>query len=280
MTFVIFVFVRVSGIVGEILFEYAPGHRHLRSLRRPHHAAWAPRAAGAGRGHAGVAARWRDRGLRVVAPRLADGDGPGARARRGLHRGDAGDGGPRRDARCRHVYVSRFVGGAPAGRRRGVDRRGCRARRTRGIACVRTGASAGPSRRARQPMGFCLFNSIAVGAAHARARGASRVAIMDYDVHHGNGTQWMFYDDPSVFFVSSHQFPFYPGTGAADGNRAWRGQGLHGESAARGRRDRRRLRSRLPRARGADAPGVQPGSAPGFGRLRRACGRSAWRGCG
>ena len=64
-------------------------------------------------------------------------------------------------------------------------------------------------------MGFCLFNSVAVGAAHARARGLSRVAIVDYDVHHGNGTQGAFYDDPAVLYISSHQFPFYPGTGAA-----------------------------------------------------------------
>ena len=65
-------------------------------------------------------------------------------------------------------------------------------------------------------MGFCLFNNIAVGAAYARSRGLSRVAIVDYDVHHGNGTQWAFYDDPSVLFVSTHQYPFYPGTGSAD----------------------------------------------------------------
>jgi acetoin utilization deacetylase AcuC-like enzyme len=64
-------------------------------------------------------------------------------------------------------------------------------------------------------MGFCLYNSIAVAAASARARGLPRVAIVDYDVHHGNGTQAAFYDDPAVLFVSSHQFPFYPGTGAA-----------------------------------------------------------------
>ena len=65
-------------------------------------------------------------------------------------------------------------------------------------------------------MGFCLYNNIAVAAAHARSRGIARVAIVDYDVHHGNGTQWMFYDDPAVLFISLHQYPFYPGTGAAD----------------------------------------------------------------
>jgi acetoin utilization deacetylase AcuC-like enzyme len=65
-------------------------------------------------------------------------------------------------------------------------------------------------------MGFCLFNNVAVAAAEAIARGLSRVAVVDIDVHHGNGTQWMFYDDPRVLYVSTHQFPFYPGTGAAD----------------------------------------------------------------
>ena len=65
-------------------------------------------------------------------------------------------------------------------------------------------------------MGFCLYNNAAVAAAHARSRGAARVAVIDYDVHHGNGTQWIFYDDPSVLYVSTHQYPFYPGTGAAD----------------------------------------------------------------
>jgi acetoin utilization deacetylase AcuC-like enzyme len=65
-------------------------------------------------------------------------------------------------------------------------------------------------------MGFCLYNNIAVAAAHARSIGVERVAIVDYDVHHGNGTQHMFENDPSVLYVSTHQFPYYPGTGAAE----------------------------------------------------------------
>jgi acetoin utilization deacetylase AcuC-like enzyme len=67
-----------------------------------------------------------------------------------------------------------------------------------------------------QAMGFCLFNSIAVGAAHAlAAHGLQRVAIVDFDVHHGNGTQDIFWNEPRVMYLSSHQEPLYPGTGAA-----------------------------------------------------------------
>ena len=65
-------------------------------------------------------------------------------------------------------------------------------------------------------MGFCLFNNIAVAAAAALARGVERVAIVDIDVHHGNGTQHIFDGEPRVLYISTHQYPFYPGTGSAD----------------------------------------------------------------
>src|SRR5262249_19509454 len=82
---------------------------------------------------------------------------------------------------------------------------------TRAVALVRP-----PGHHARpdQAMGFCLLNNIAAAAAHARARGVERVLVLDWDVHHGNGTQEMFIADPSVLYVSLHQWPFYPGTGA------------------------------------------------------------------
>jgi acetoin utilization deacetylase AcuC-like enzyme len=74
------------------------------------------------------------------------------------------------------------------------------------------GHHAEPSRA----MGFCLFNNVAIGALHAReSHGLERVAVVDFDVHHGNGTQAMFEHDARLFYASTHQFPFYPGTGAA-----------------------------------------------------------------
>ena len=78
---------------------------------------------------------------------------------------------------------------------------------------------------ANRAMGFCLHNNVAIAAAAALASGLRRVAIVDYDVHHGNGTQHSFYRDPRVLFISTHQYPFYPGTG---------GVGETGEGDGRG----------------------------------------------
>jgi acetoin utilization deacetylase AcuC-like enzyme len=82
----------------------------------------------------------------------------------------------------------------------------------RGLAVVRPpGHHATPD----HAMGFCLLNNVGIAAAAARAAGVPRVAIVDWDVHHGNGTQDIFYSDPNVLFVSTHQWPLYPGTGAS-----------------------------------------------------------------
>ncbi len=79
---------------------------------------------------------------------------------------------------------------------------------------------------ADRAMGFCLFNNVAVAARHAQSRGREKIAIVDFDVHHGNGTEAIFYDDPSVLFVSSHQHPLYPGTGAAEDRGRGAGEGF------------------------------------------------------
>jgi acetoin utilization deacetylase AcuC-like enzyme len=116
--------------------------------------------------------------------------------------------------------VARLAAGAAAG---AVDAVLEGDRGTRAFALVRPPGHHAERARA---MGFCLFNNVAVAAAHARARGVARVAIVDYDVHHGNGTQHTFYDDPNVLFVSSHQYPYYPGTGAAGETGAGAGRGF------------------------------------------------------
>ena len=90
----------------------------------------------------------------------------------------------------------------------------CSGRLSRGFAFVRPpGHHAEPNKA----MGFCLFNNVALAAAFARQKyGLGRIAIVDIDVHHGNGTQAAFYDDPRVLYISTHQYPFYPGTGNFD----------------------------------------------------------------
>ena len=80
-----------------------------------------------------------------------------------------------------------------------------------------------------QAMGFCLYNNAAIAARYAQATypdQIKRVLIVDFDVHHGNGTQDIFYDDPSVFYYSLHQYPWYPGTGGADERGVREGEGL------------------------------------------------------
>jgi acetoin utilization deacetylase AcuC-like enzyme len=161
-----------------------------------------------------VAARWRERGGEVLSPRAATRD---ELAR--IHDRD---------------YLRRIAD--TAGRAVALDPDTFTSPESHEIALLGAGAALMAVERAmhdgasalalvRPPghhaerdraMGFCLYNNVAAAAAHARALGAGRVAIVDYDVHHGNGTQHMFERDPNVLYVSTHQYPYYPGTGAAD----------------------------------------------------------------
>ncbi|MEM9495164.1 MAG: histone deacetylase family protein [Pseudomonadota bacterium] len=103
--------------------------------------------------------------------------------------------------------ASRAAGGAVAAVRAVMDG----AAKNAFVACRPPGHHAEPARA----MGFCVFNNAAIAAMEARAAGAERVAVVDFDVHHGNGTQAAFWDDEDAFFASSHEWPQYPGTGAA-----------------------------------------------------------------
>ncbi len=78
----------------------------------------------------------------------------------------------------------------------------------------------------QRAMGFCLFNNIAVGARVAQSNGFERVLIVDFDVHHGNGTEHAFEEDPTVFYFSTHQYPHYPGTGGRNDRGKGKGEGF------------------------------------------------------
>ncbi len=161
-----------------------------------------------------VAARWLEKGGRSMPPRAA--------GREELERVHDGD------------YVTRIE--TTSGRAVMLDADTFTSPESAGIALLAAGAAVQAAEHAldhREPafalvrppghhaerdraMGFCLYNNVAVAAASLLHRGLSRVAIVDIDVHHGNGTQAIFYGDPRVLYISTHQHPFYPGTGAAD----------------------------------------------------------------
>lgn len=117
------------------------------------------------------------------------------------------------------LEVARLAAGASVDLARAVARGELR----NGLAAVRP---PGHHAEAGRAMGFCLFNNVAVAArALVEHEGVERILVLDWDVHHGNGTQHSFESDPSVLYFSTHQFPYYPGTGAADEVGRGRGEG-------------------------------------------------------
>ena len=120
-------------------------------------------------------------------------------------------------------------------------------------------------------MGFCLFNNVAIGALHARAvHKLQRVAIFDFDVHHGNGTQAVFETDPNTLFASSHQYPHYPGTGATAETGVGNIFNAPLDANAGGMEFRAAMENRILPAARAFGPDIVY-----FGRVRRPCARSA-----
>jgi acetoin utilization deacetylase AcuC-like enzyme len=178
----------------------------------------------------GVAQRAMDRGVTVIEPRAAT-DEELERVHTPAHiqsieitRGRAAMLDPDTFTSPETAELARLAAGAAI-----VAVEACRSASAAGsdvasaLALVRPPGHHAESDRA---MGFCFYSNVAVAAAHARATGVARVAIVDIDVHHGNGTQEIFYDDPNVLFISSHQYPFYPGTGAAAEIGAGAGEGF------------------------------------------------------
>ena len=139
-------------------------------------------------------------------------------------------------------------------------------RRGEGVAFVAT-RPPGHHALGDRSMGFCLLNNVAVAAAALVAAG-ERVLIVDWDVHHGNGTQALFWDDPSVLYVSTHQSPFYPGTGEADEVGGVSTARADGQRAAARRRHRGRGAAGVGRRGGACDRRVQPDVGPRFSGFR------------
>jgi acetoin utilization deacetylase AcuC-like enzyme len=160
-----------------------------------------------------VTTRWTERGGRTIAPRPATDDEllrvhtGGHLERMAATAGQAIMLDPDTFTSPQSHAIARLAAGATV-----LAAEHALAEREPAFALVRPpGHHAEPDRA----MGFCLFNNVAVAGAAMLARGLERVAIVDIDVHHGNGTQAMFYADPRLLYISTHQFPFYPGTGAA-----------------------------------------------------------------
>ena len=161
-----------------------------------------------------IAARWRDRGGEVVAPRLATHEHL-ARVHEGEYLRRISETVGQAIALDPDTYTSpetHEIALLAAGAAVDAVERVMSGSHTSAFALVRPPGHHAERGRA---MGFCFYNNVAIAAAHARTLGAGRVAIVDYDVHHGNGTQHTFESDANVLYVSTHQFPFYPGTGAA-----------------------------------------------------------------
>jgi acetoin utilization deacetylase AcuC-like enzyme len=162
-----------------------------------------------------VAARWRDRGTEIVAPRAATTEQL-ARVHDREHLRRMSETVGRSKQLDPDTYTSpesHEIALLAAGAAIDAVERAMGGSHQAAVAMVRPPGHHAERDRA---MGFCLFNNVAVAAAHARAQGAAKVAIVDYDVHHGNGTQHIFEADPHVLYISTHQFPYYPGTGAAE----------------------------------------------------------------
>lgn len=162
-----------------------------------------------------VAARWRDQGATLLVPGLATAEELGR-----VHEAAYLDSLAATAGRARMLDPDTFtspesweIARLAAGAALAATRLVLDGDVSRAAALVRPPGHHATSSRA---MGFCLLNNVAVAAAEALARGVPRVAVVDVDVHHGNGTQAIFEADPRVLYVSTHQWPLYPGTGAVD----------------------------------------------------------------